>query len=188
MYSRYAASEGKNLSHAIGSILKRVIRNKILKLKGNEENVIEMGIELEDTQFRNYKDFFDWLKAQVALQEIDGFNKFKSFTVIDVNEPEFGHVIKENDIKKIVGLMKFHCMFVDNDMDSKEVMFRLATCDCNTCLLGNYRNCRESDVFGPWVRHNIQKMEKKQYYQKQKKVMMMMMMKMMMMMIDGGDN
>ena len=79
MYSRYAASEGKNLSDAIGAILKRVIRNKILKQKGTEETVIEMGMDLEDTQFKNYNDV-DWLKVQIRLQGIKGFDKFKSFS------------------------------------------------------------------------------------------------------------
>ena len=132
MYSRYAASEGKNLSDAIGAILKRVIRNKILKQRGTEET-IEMGIDLEDTNFKNYSEFIEWLKVQVKWQEIKGFDKFDSFTVIDVKEPNLRHAVNENEIRKFVGLKKYHCMFAEKDLEN-EVMFRLATCVCVRCV------------------------------------------------------
>ena len=94
--------------------------------------------------------------GSLKWQEIKGLDKFESFTVIDVKEPNLGHAVNENEIRKFVGLKKYHCMFAEKDLDN-EVMFRLATCVCDICLSGQYRNCNESAIFGPWVSHNIQK-------------------------------
>ena len=78
-----------------------------------------MGIDLEDTNFKNYSEFIEWLKVQVKWQEIKGLDKFESFTVIDVKEPNLEHAVNVNEIRKFVGLKKYHCMFAEKDLENE---------------------------------------------------------------------
>ena len=91
MFSSYTPSAGKNLSDAIGGIIKKAIRNGIMmrRLINSKEmgqiDVDDIGlIEMEGEEFNDYDQFFKWLDAQVKNRNIGVGPKFKTFDIINI--------------------------------------------------------------------------------------------------------
>ena len=161
MFSRYAASEGKNLSDAIGANLKTMTRNNILRNKDPnsiEQINIESGGNLDDLGFNCYDDFLAWLERIVSDRSNQGFSSYASFDIINVDNNDIKQLIREDSVKKVKDLKKYHCFFADKDSKSNtEVLFRYATCACEICMTGNYRDCKNDKIFGKWKKHDTKK-------------------------------
>ena len=161
MFSRYAASEGKNLSDAIGSFIKRICRAGVLRIKDTSKtdedmlNEVQDGVEADDVEFASYNEFCTWLQQLVENRSNKGFDKFKSLTLKNVDNDDIVQYISEEDVKKVKGLKTFHCFYTDGQQSTSTVNFRDSTCPCSFCLEAKYNECPNSKIYGQWVKHDI---------------------------------
>lgn len=152
-FNRYASGEGKNLSDAIGSMLKSAMRRGVLKKRNmiNDDN-LEMGVELGDIEFDTYAGFMDWFKNLIPKTTL----KFKRFLVVEVDTgliSEKKDLVVEGDVTKMVGMKKMHCTLYN--AQSRKLYFRQSTCSCYSCNAAMYEECTFSANHGPWIEHDL---------------------------------
>ena len=162
VFNWYAPSEGKNLSDAIGGIIKNVMRRGIMMRKNTFSDKIELDIdnlgliEVEEEEFETYENFFNWLNTQIRNREIGIGAKFKTFDLISLKEEDINKSFKvdENLVQKIPNLKLYHCFVA---LGEANLMFRLSTCTCPKCQNGKYNECDRDKIHGVWVKHSITK-------------------------------
>ena len=118
-FHRYERSEGKNLSDALGSLLKRKMRSGALQNRifgSKEDYMIRMLVEihddtnLDDLVFDSKMEAFTWLQMCMHKTDGDDFSKrFKRIEMVWVNEEEIPvNLVLEKDVRKIPTVKSFN--------------------------------------------------------------------------------
>ena len=111
-FHRYERYEGKNLSDALGSLLKRKMRSGALQNRvfGSKQDYmqrmldeIEDDTDLEDLVFDSKEDAFTWLKMCMKNPEDSDFSKrFKQIEMVWVDREEIPvDLVVEKEVKMI---------------------------------------------------------------------------------------
>ena len=149
-FHRYERYEGKNLSDALGSILKRKMRSGALQNRvfGSKEDYMQRMLDeidddtdLDDIAFNSHADAFSWLKAAMSKGNDSDFSKkFKKIEMIWINKDEIPqNLVVEKEVKKIPKVKSFN---TGTSLAGKsEVMVRDNSCVCEKCLAGHVLEC-----------------------------------------------
>ena len=144
--------EGKSLSDALGSVLKRKMRSCALqnssKVFGSQEEYmlrmleeIDDNTDLDDLVFDDKMEAYLWLQA--CMQKRDGGNfskKFKQIELMWIDEEEIPlNLVDGKVIRKIPKLKSYN---LGTSIQGKEGVFmRDTSCVCQDCIRGNMLNC-----------------------------------------------
>ena len=171
-FHRYERYEGKNMSDALGSMVKRrcndsALRKKIHNISEKEDldeimPDIESGVEGEELAFENHYNSFCWLKR---MMEKSGDDKFsETFDKIELvwlpDEDIEKNLLTENKVRKIPKVKSYNC--VTSSFGKQGVSIRDSSCNCELCQKGDVFSCVDSINCGVYCDQVITK-ETKSY-------------------------
>ena len=165
-FHRYEPYEGKNFSDALGSILKRKMRQGALENKkyGNgEEGMLQIleeaddNTDMEDLVFEDVDGAFEWLEMVMEKPDDDKFSKsFNKIVLFWVPKEEIPKDMVDKSVcHKIPGIKNYNMAMA---LKSKPgVYVRDTSCyNCENCKRGDMLSC-VSVVHGAWKNYQIAK-------------------------------
>ena len=175
-FHRYERYEGKNLSDALGSLLKRKMRSGALQNRvfGSKQDYmqrmlyeIEDDTDLEDLVFDSKEDAFTWLKMCMKKPEDSDFSKrFKQIEMVWVDKVEMPvDLVVEKEVKKIPQIKSFN---MGTSIAWKSgVMMRDNSCVCKECQAGNVLDCTD-EKNGSYISFDLRKGNKNRTTEKKR--------------------
>ena len=166
-FHRYERYEGKNLSDALGSLLKRKMRSGALqnRIFGSKQEYMMRMLEeidddtnLEDLVFDSRNEAFTWLQMCMQKTDQDDFSKkFKRIEMIWVTKEEIPvNLVQEKAVRKIPNVKSFN--MGTSIAGTSGVLMRDNSCTCDECQSGNVLRCK-SEKNGTYKKFIVQKNE-----------------------------
>ena len=167
-FHRYERYEGKNMSDALGSLIKRKSNDSALRHRLNaldEDNQadiledMESGLEMEDLVFEDHYQAFTWLQKMMRKGSQNdtfskNFNKIELIWVPD-NEIEKDLLVKKQ-INKIKGIKSYNCATSVAGM--KGVFVKDLSCNsCESCQKGQLLECKNERGTGNYKNFHVTK-------------------------------
>lgn len=166
-FHRYERYEGKNLSDALGSLLKRKMRGGALQNRvfGNKKEYMERMLDeidddtdLDEIAFNSQDEAFLWLKAAMNKGDSGEFSKsFRKIELMWIGKEEIpSNLVKESEVHKIPQVKSYNTATAIAGIPG--VMLRDNSCVCGQCLSGQVLKCT-TEKNGTYFSWNMVKMK-----------------------------
>ena len=164
-FHRYERYEGKNMSDALGSMLKRKSNDSALRQRVNaldEEGTaelmedIESGTHGEELVFENHYDAFCWLKEMMSKSGDKFSNSFDKIELIWVPKEDIPKgLLVEKEVRKIPSVKAYNC--ATKALGKTGVYVKDCSCNCDNCAKNTVFECSNEVETGLYKNQSLEK-------------------------------